>query len=130
MLPQPQSGEKVSGMKSEASPPASSREPGQSRDPAEAAGAGTTPAAMRSRLSMPMSLQQAMTVSAAIGALMRKIHRQLAWATIRPPSTGPAVKPTYTEVRFRPRARPRSPGGNAAVTIPEAVANMNAPPTP
>ena len=61
---------------------------------------------------------------------MKKIQRQLAWLTMRPPMTGPRVRPTYTAVTLSPRARPRSEGGNAAVMIPAAVENMKAPPAP
>ena len=88
-LPQPQSGEKVSGMNRAA-------RAAPSRPRARPVDRGPRPAgyARRSRRSARSSDQPARIVAAAMGTLMKKIHRQLAWLTMRPPMTGPRVRPT------------------------------------
>ena len=49
---------------------------------------------------------------------------------MKPPSGGPMVRPRVTAIMFRPRARPRSWGGKAAVTMAALVARIMAPPMP
>jgi len=60
-------------------------------DPA-AAGAGLLPLC-RSRRSIPMRAHPTPRVTSAMGRLMKNIQRQLAWVTMRPPMTGPSVRP-------------------------------------
>ena len=65
-----------------------------------------------------------------IGALMRKIARQVAtWVKI-PPSAGPRLSPMETLMPFRPSARPRSLAGNVRATIAGPMAMIIAAPTP
>ena len=71
-----------------------------------------------------------MTASRPIGALIRKIARQdAAWVRI-PPSAGPRLRPIEVAMPLRPRARPRSCGGNVRATIAGPIDMIIAPPTP
>ena len=56
------------------------------------------------------------------GTFTKKIQRQERCERMSPPSGGPAVRPSATTVPTEPSARPRMPGGNAAVTMAGPIA--------
>ena len=64
------------------------------------------------------------------GTLTKKIDSQGKAATSMPPSTGPHMRPSDTNVLTIPRARPRSCVGNVSVTIPMLLERALDAPTP
>ena len=70
------------------------------------------------------------TVTAAIGALIRKIQRQLAYSTRPPPTNGPIAAAMLPRPDQAPIARPRSARTNTASMIARLPGVSRAPPIP
>ena len=116
----PHCGAKVSGTRRQTRKPPSSAAPATSGRADRGAARSS-----RGRRRQPQAKRRA-----PIGTLIRKTDCQPKASVRTPPSGGPALRPRYTAATLMPRARPRSWGGKAAVTIATDVAPSSADPTP